>query len=164
MAFDLILRNARLADGGAAAQARMNADPALKSRVDRTLAWLVEGGQVSWFTPIAARHRRRRHSAKIVAGDVGEGERLVVTGPDGALSLEVRNLSELVRIAEGVDDATWSHHLREGDWSGWVRDAIGDDELAEAIEAIAARDLDPDASRRALRDELAARYPDLDAA
>jgi DNA-binding transcriptional MerR regulator len=34
----------RLADGGAAAQARMNADPALKSRVDRTLAWLVEDG------------------------------------------------------------------------------------------------------------------------
>lgn len=32
----------RLADGGAAAQARMDADPALSSRVDRTLAWLVE--------------------------------------------------------------------------------------------------------------------------
>ncbi len=34
----------RLADGGAAAQARLNADPALKSRVDQTLAWLVEDG------------------------------------------------------------------------------------------------------------------------
>jgi DNA-binding transcriptional MerR regulator len=38
----------RLADGGAAAQARLGADPALKSRVDQTLAWLVEdGAQVS---------------------------------------------------------------------------------------------------------------------
>ena len=127
------------------------------------VAWRVDDGQLTSFTPVAARHRRRRHSAKIVAGDVGEGERLVVTGPDGALSLEVRNLSELVRIAEGVDDGTWSHHLREGDWSGWVRDAIGDDELAEAIETIAAKDLDPGGSRRALRDEVAARYPDLDA-
>ncbi|MGO4725871.1 MULTISPECIES: MerR family transcriptional regulator [unclassified Inquilinus] len=34
----------RLADGGAAARARLDADPALGSRVDRTLAWLVEDG------------------------------------------------------------------------------------------------------------------------
>ena len=34
----------RLADNGAAARARLGADPALKSRVDRTLAWLVEEG------------------------------------------------------------------------------------------------------------------------
>jgi DNA-binding transcriptional MerR regulator len=31
---------------GAAAQARLDADPALKSRVDRTLAWLIEDGAV----------------------------------------------------------------------------------------------------------------------
>jgi DNA-binding transcriptional MerR regulator len=34
----------RLADGGAAARARLDADPALKSRVDQALAWLVEDG------------------------------------------------------------------------------------------------------------------------
>ena len=34
----------RSAEGGAGARARMAADPALKSRVDRTLAWLVEDG------------------------------------------------------------------------------------------------------------------------
>jgi DNA-binding transcriptional MerR regulator len=32
----------RLADGGAQARARLDADPSLKSRVDQTLAWLVE--------------------------------------------------------------------------------------------------------------------------
>src|SRR5690348_15178313 len=38
----------RLADGGAAAQARLNADPSLKSRVDLALSWLVgDGGMVS---------------------------------------------------------------------------------------------------------------------
>jgi DNA-binding transcriptional MerR regulator len=38
----------RLADAGAAARARLDANPALKSRVDQTLAWLVEdGGLVS---------------------------------------------------------------------------------------------------------------------
>ena len=34
----------RLADDGAAAQARIAADPALKAQVDRALAWLVEEG------------------------------------------------------------------------------------------------------------------------
>jgi DNA-binding transcriptional MerR regulator len=34
----------RLADGGAAARARLDADPALRSRVDQTLTWLVEDG------------------------------------------------------------------------------------------------------------------------
>jgi DNA-binding transcriptional MerR regulator len=34
----------RLADGAAAARALLDRDPALKSRVDRTLAWLVEDG------------------------------------------------------------------------------------------------------------------------
>jgi DNA-binding transcriptional MerR regulator len=34
----------RLADGGASAKAQLDRDPALKSRVDRTLAWLVEDG------------------------------------------------------------------------------------------------------------------------
>jgi len=34
----------RLADGGAAARARLDADPALKSRVDQALTWLVEEG------------------------------------------------------------------------------------------------------------------------
>jgi DNA-binding transcriptional MerR regulator len=34
----------RLADGGAAARARLQADPALKSRVDQTRVWLVDDG------------------------------------------------------------------------------------------------------------------------
>jgi DNA-binding transcriptional MerR regulator len=34
----------RLADGGVSATAQLDRDPALKSRVDRTLAWLVEDG------------------------------------------------------------------------------------------------------------------------
>lgn len=37
----------RLADGGAAARARLDADPALQSRVDQALAWLVEDGALA---------------------------------------------------------------------------------------------------------------------
>lgn len=37
----------RSVDGGAAARARLDADPALRSRVDDTMAWLVEDGAVA---------------------------------------------------------------------------------------------------------------------
>ena len=36
----------RVAEGGSAARAQLDADPALKSRVDQTLAWLAEDGAV----------------------------------------------------------------------------------------------------------------------
>jgi len=39
---------------------------------------------------------------------------------------------------------------------------IGDASLADAIDTIVAKDLDPAAARRALREEVAARYPGLD--
>ncbi|MGO1080410.1 MerR family transcriptional regulator [Inquilinus sp. CA228] len=37
----------RLDNGGAAAKARLDADPDLRARVDRTLAWLVEDGAIA---------------------------------------------------------------------------------------------------------------------
>jgi DNA-binding transcriptional MerR regulator len=43
----------RLADGGAAARSQLDADPALKWRIDRTLAWLVEDGAAVSETLIA---------------------------------------------------------------------------------------------------------------
>jgi len=142
----------------------IDADTPRGGGVGEAVAWRIGEGHLTSLTPVAARHRRRRHAAKMLSGDVGEGERLVISGPEGKLSLEVRNLSEMVRIAEGVDDATWSHHLRHGDWSRWVRDVIGDADLADAIDTIAAKDLDPVAARRALREEVATAYPSLDEA
>ena len=58
----------RLAENGAAARARLEADPALSARVDRTLAWLIEDGLIDQqligqiihnedFDGICSRHR-----------------------------------------------------------------------------------------------------------
>jgi hypothetical protein len=41
-----------------------------------------------------------------------------------------------LQLAEGVDDGTWLHHLRAGDYSRWVRDAINDQELAAEVAGI----------------------------
>jgi hypothetical protein len=57
----------RLADGGAAARARLDADPALRSRVDQTLAWLVEEGAVVSDALIA-----------LIAGFESEGPAILV--------------------------------------------------------------------------------------
>jgi DNA-binding transcriptional MerR regulator len=43
----------RLAEGGAAARARLDADPVLGSRVDRTLAWLLDDGASGSDTLVA---------------------------------------------------------------------------------------------------------------
>ena len=36
-----------------------------------------------------------------------------------------------LHLADGVDDETWLHHLRGGDYSRWFREAIKDDILAD---------------------------------
>ena len=38
-----------------------------------------------------------------------------------------------LQIAEGVDDETWLHHLRRGEYSTWFSEAIKDDALAAQI-------------------------------
>ena len=39
-------------------------------------------------------------------------------------------------MADGVDNATWLYHLREGDYSRWMETAIKDQNLAEAVRKI----------------------------
>jgi hypothetical protein len=39
-------------------------------------------------------------------------------------------------LADGVDDRTWLHHLNEGAYSRWFREAIKDQDLAEEAASI----------------------------
>jgi HAD superfamily hydrolase (TIGR01484 family) len=80
--------------------------------------------------------QRRRHARKYSEGELGEDRSFYFRGPDGALCLRVQNLSLFLQIAAGVDDRTWLHHLRAGDYSAWFRDAIKDPDLAEECAAI----------------------------
>jgi sarcosine oxidase delta subunit len=41
-----------------------------------------------------------------------------------------------IQIAEGLDDETWLHHLRCGDYSRWIREAIKDEALANEVREI----------------------------
>ena len=46
------------------------------------------------------------------------------------MNLRAQNLNLFLQLGDGVDDATWLHHLRRGDYSRWFRDVIRDEELA----------------------------------
>jgi DNA-binding transcriptional MerR regulator len=62
----------RLEHSGAAAQAQLDADPALKSRVDQTLAWLVEDGAAASGALVALLVGLEIEGAAIVVVDMVE--------------------------------------------------------------------------------------------
>jgi hypothetical protein len=88
-----------------------------------------------------------------------EDESFYFRGPAKALNLRAQNTTLFLQIAEGVDDATWEHHLRAGEYSNWFRTSIKDPELAEEVAAVE-RDtgLSPQESRARIAEAVNRRY------
>lgn len=77
----------------------------------------------------------------------------------GALNLKAQNLMMFLQIAEGIDDRTWEHHLRAGDYSAWFSNQVKDKGLAEEAAVIEDDDsLDPNRSRAAIAEAIHRRY------
>jgi HAD superfamily hydrolase (TIGR01484 family) len=130
----------------------------------------MEAGQVLLWEPGSGREpvrirvvqpeqQRRRHARKYTEGELGEDRSFYFRGPDGALSLRVQNLSLFLQIAAGVDDRTWLYHLRAGDYSAWIRDAIKDENLAGEVATIErAPELSAADSRARIKEAIDRRY------
>jgi hypothetical protein len=73
---------------------------------------------------------------KYAAGELAEDRSFYFRGPQGKLNLRAQNLALFLQMAEGVDEETWLHHLRRGDYSRWFREAIKDEDLAAEAERI----------------------------
>jgi HAD superfamily hydrolase (TIGR01484 family) len=116
------------------------------------LRWRKQSpGSLERFDVLPPRAERRRHERKYAAGDLGD-KSFYFRGPKGELNLRAGNLALFLQMAAGVDDATWTHHLRRHDYSGWLRDSIKNEELARAVLAIEAdRQLSAAASRARIR-------------
>ena len=100
----------------------------------------------------------RRHTQKYAEGDVGDDLSFYFRGPEKALNLRAQNLL-FQQIADGVDDRTWEHHLRAGDYSRWFRDVIKNCELAQATQKIEEdRSLDAKESRERIRESVRRLY------
>jgi len=124
------------------------------------ILWCRENGECQTLvTTIEPRGERKRHIRKYAKGRLGEDKSFYFRGPTGTLNLRAHNLDMFVQIAEGVDDATWLHHLRAGDYSRWIRDAIKDDELAGIVAEVERRDAyGADESRSSIRRAIEERY------
>jgi hydroxymethylpyrimidine pyrophosphatase-like HAD family hydrolase/energy-coupling factor transporter ATP-binding protein EcfA2 len=120
---------------------------------EEALAWTPSAGASPVrITAPKPRGERRRHIRKYAEGHLGEDKSFYFRGPDGLLNLRAQNLGLFVQMADGVDDATWLHHLRAGDYSRWLRESIKDLELAaEAEQAEADPEADPSSTRQRIR-------------
>jgi hypothetical protein len=102
-------------------------------------AWLwrsTAGQGPQLFLMAASRSERRRHRRKYAEGELPPERSFYFRGPDGKLNLRAQNLIVFRQLADGVDDATWLHHLRNRDYSHWMETAIKDPSLAHVVQQV----------------------------
>jgi HAD superfamily hydrolase (TIGR01484 family) len=110
-----------------------------------------------------AKRAHRRHTRKYAEGRLGEDKSFYFRGPAGALNLRAYNLATFLQLAAGVDDATWLYHLRRGDYTVWLREAIKDEALAAEVQRSEANE-DAAGSRQQVAAAIKRRYAAADVA
>jgi HAD superfamily hydrolase (TIGR01484 family) len=144
---------------GAFAGALSRTAPHLADEPGDLALWHVGADEAIRLQLLPAEMERTRHRRKYAAGTMSKGKSFYFTGPAKKLRLRARNLHAFVELAEGVDEDTWLHHLGSGDYSEWVRDSIGDDELADELaEVESLSDPDAQATRTQITDLINERY------
>ena len=79
-------------------------------------------------------------------------------GPAGHMQLIAQNLNTFTRMAEGIDDETWNHHLQSGDLTEWFRWIVKDRELADEVQTIAESDGSPQETKASVIAAVCQRY------
>jgi HAD superfamily hydrolase (TIGR01484 family) len=110
-------------------------EPTLES--GEALVWMADsaGGPVR-IRSRTSKTELRRHRRKYAEGELPPERSFYFRGPKGQLNLRAQNLMLFLQIAEGVDDATWKFHLKNGDYSKWFQQGIKDDRLAAEAQRI----------------------------
>ena len=122
--------------------------------------WPARSGRAALrVRAIEPRTEHLRHRRKYAEGDLGEERSFYFRGPEDKLNLRAQNLMLFMQLAEGLDDETWMHHLRRGDYSEWFRNNIKDAELAdEAAKIEQDADVSPAESRKRIAAAIQDRY------
>jgi hypothetical protein len=108
--------------------------PNAELKPGEAILWRVAAGQSAHtFMMTVSRMERRRHRRKYAEGELPPERSFYFRGPEGKLNLRAQNLIMFRQLADGVDDATWLHHLRMGDYSRWMETAIKDPSLAQVV-------------------------------
>jgi hypothetical protein len=127
---------------------------------NQVLFWRPRGAEAPRLvTAIRPKQSRKRHSRKYAEGELPESVSFYFRGPDRKLKLRAHNLTMFSQLAGGIDDETWDHHLRAGEYSAWFRDVIKDEELADEAAAVEADGgLKPAESRERIIQAVSRRY------
>lgn len=128
-------------------------------QADRVVAWFSGEGQASFaMQALPGRAERIRHHRKYAEGNL-RWHSFYFRGPDDRHNLKAQNLVVFCQIAQGIDESTWTYHLRRGDYSRWFRHVIKDDVLADETARIEGRaDLAPWQTRQMIQELIHARY------
>jgi hydroxymethylpyrimidine pyrophosphatase-like HAD family hydrolase/energy-coupling factor transporter ATP-binding protein EcfA2 len=126
----------------------------------QALVWTLRGREEPFELQIAqSRITLRRHRRKYAEGELPPDRSFYFKGPGEKLNLRAHNLIMFVEIGDGVDDQTWVHHLRNGDYSQWIAAAIKDQTLAGQVREIELHTaLSPSQSRQEIRAAIEERY------
>src|SRR5207248_3563981 len=84
---------------------------------EAAMAWLDGEPRVARFKVGRRRVRHRRHVRKCAEGELPPDRSFFFRGPTKSLNLRAANLARFVELADGVDEATWAHHLQQRDYS-----------------------------------------------
>jgi hypothetical protein len=133
--------------------------PMIEGEGPRTLAWWRGLGPPAWIELLPARGAHQRHRHGYLDGDMDPEHRFYFRGPTGGLNLAAQNLRIFMQLGEGVDDETWLHHLRTGDYARWFREMIKDEDLARVAESASQNgDVSAKDSRHAVFDVIRKKY------
>ncbi len=123
------------------------------------LLWSVDEQRVTKLKAAPPLHEHYRHRRKYAEGHL-EGERVFhFRGPANKLDLRAQNLNIFLQLADGIDPETWLFHLKRGDYSNWLRNAVRDEELAYEVESIEKQDsLGDRESRDRIRKAIQQKY------
>jgi hydroxymethylpyrimidine pyrophosphatase-like HAD family hydrolase/GTPase SAR1 family protein len=99
--------------------------------------WLARDGKAVVRVRVPqSQGERRRHRRKYAQGELGPDRSFFFRGPENRLNLRAQNLITFLQLADGVDEDTWLHHLRAGDYSQWLAICIKDEALADEVRAV----------------------------
>lgn len=112
-------------------------DSPLLSQLGEAFLWFADGAREPLLVRVQSpAAETRRHKRKYAEGRLGPDNSFYFKGPDGKLNLRAHNLMVFNEIAAGIDDETWLFHLRQHDYSKWLRETIKDDTLASEVARI----------------------------